>query len=367
MRIKKKWNSSLLFLVMSILLASCSNRQVINQIELVQTAGFDLDNKEVLSSALIGEYNEKEKTSVKLLKATSNNSYDMIQLLNLKSNYPIKYGQMRMMLFGEAYATHNIGPLLKYLAQDVSISGNLNLAVSKNKASELLAATIPTHDPLFLMKMIIQNSDTANLPHTDLQTTLFNFFDEGRDMYLPLLSWDANKKTLVEGIVLFKDDKDGKLILQKGNEEALWLKMLVENSKNGTFMYPLDDANNENENFALVQIMESKTNFTSKPVQADPRRIYALDININAKLQIKGGLPHTENNPLQNKLETYISGKMEHFIQSCLSANIDPVGFGSFFRSKIRGWNASEFYEVYPSMKTNVITKVQIVKAGIKK
>lgn len=155
----------------------------------------------------------------------------MIPLLNLKSYNPIKYGQMRMMLFGADYATHNIGPILKFLAQDVSISGNLNLGVSKNKASELLTASIPSHDPLFLMKMINQNSDTANLPHTDLQTTLYNFFDEGRDTYLPLLSWDADKKPQIDGIVLFKDDKDGKLISQKGNEDALWLKMLVENSK----------------------------------------------------------------------------------------------------------------------------------------
>ncbi|SDO88877.1 germination protein, Ger(x)C family [Paenibacillus sp. yr247] len=367
MGFRKKWSCYLFFFAMSMLLTSCNNSQVINQIELVQTAGFDLDNQTVLSSALIGEYKEKEKTNVKLLKTISNNSYNMIPLLNLKSNNPIKYGQMRMMLFGADYATHNIGPILKFLAQDVSISGNLNLAVSKNKASELLAATIPAHDPLFLMKMINQNSDTANLPYTDLQTTLYNFFDEGRDTYLPLFSWDADKKPQIDGIVLFKDDKDGKLISQKSNEDALWLKMLVENSKNGNFMFPLEDAKNDNEKYAFVQIIESKTNFTPIPTKAVSQQLYGLDININVKLQIKGTLPITENNQLQTMLETYISKELEHFIQSCLSANIDPVGFGSFLRSKTRGWNASEFYEVYPSMKTNVITKVQIVKAGIQK
>ncbi|MZQ83323.1 Ger(x)C family spore germination protein [Paenibacillus sp. 5J-6] len=363
----KKWRNSLLYLALSFLLASCSDGQVINQIELVQTAGFDLDNQKVLTSALIGEYKEKEKTNIKLLRATSDNSYNMIQLLNLKSYYPIKYGQMRMMLFGENYATHNIGPILKYLSQDVSISGNLNLAVSRNKASELLSATISAHDPLFLMKMITQNSDTANLPHTDLQTTLYNFFDEGRDTYLPLLSWDANKKPQVDGIALFKDGKNGKLISQHGNQDALWLKMLVENSKNGTFMFPLENAKSENEKFALVQVMESKTNFISKPANAVSQRLHVLEIHINTKLQVKGTLLDTENNQLQAKLETYISEEIKHFIQPCLSANVDPVGFGSFFRSKTRGWNASEFYEAYPSMKTNVTTKVQLVKAGIQK
>ncbi|MCM3626538.1 hypothetical protein M3194_04045 [Paenibacillus glycanilyticus] len=343
---------------------------MIDQIELVQTAGYDMDDQKVLTSILIGDYSEKEKTRVKLLTTTSNNSYDMIPLLNFKTNNPIEYGQMRMMVFGEDYAQRNIGPILKFLGQDVSISGNLQLAVANNKAAELLAATIPAHDPLFLMDMILQNSDKANLPHSDLQSILYNFYDEGRDVFLPHLSLDKDKNALSDGIVLFKDGSGGKLVQHKGNKEALWLKMLLENGKNGTLELPMEDVNNKREPFAFMQIVTSKASFKNKTTMIGTQPSYAVDVKLTAKVVLKG-IPDQNSGAdgtlLQTKLEKYISDELEQFIRFCCKAGIDPVGFGSFFRGKVRGWSASEFYAAYPSMKSNVTANVQILKSGTQK
>lgn|GEM_PF-2452664 len=360
----------LLLLALGILLASCSNEEVIDQIELVQTAGYDLDNDNVLTSILIGDYSVKEKTSMKLLKTTSSNSYDMIPLHNFKANHPIEYGQMRMVVFGKDYAHQNIGPILKFLSKDVSISGNLQLAVADHTANDLLAATIPTHDPLFLMEMLIQNSKKANLPHTDLQTILFNFYDEGRDVFLPHIAIDQEKNAQLDGIVLFKDGKNGKLIQQKGNTDSLWLKMLIENGKNGTFTLPLDDSKKDRESSAFVQIATSKASFKNKSTTIASQVSYAVDINITAKAVIKG-MPDRyadlDSSQLQMKLEKYLSDEVEQFIQSCRHADIDPVGFGSFFRSKIRGWTAPAFYAAYPDMKSHVTTKIKLVQYGSQK
>ncbi|SDX70931.1 Ger(x)C family spore germination protein [Paenibacillus sp. CF384] len=363
-------NLPLLLLALSMLLASCGNGQFIDQIEIVQTAGYDKDDRKVLTSVLIGDYMEKEKTKVKLLTATSTNSYDMMPLLNFKTNKPIEYGQMRMMVFGKDYAKQNMGSILNFLAKDVSISGNLQLAVANERASELLAATIPTHDPLFIMNMIIQNAEKANLPHSDLQTILFHFYDEGRDVFLPFISLDNKKNAQTEGIVLFNDRKGVKFIQQKGNMDALWLKMLIENGKNGSLELPLENSNHEHESVAFLRVITSKASFKNKTTMNGSQYTYSVKVNITAKVVLKG-IPEryagSDLAPLQTKLEKYLSEQLEQFIRSCCEEGIDPVGFGSFFRSKIRGWNASEFYAAYPSMKSTVSAKVKIIKSGIQK
>lgn len=347
----------------SLALCSCGTNQIVNHINLAQTAGYDMENKKVQSSILIGEYIEKEKTSVRLLEAESSNSFDMMPLLNLESGKPIKYGQMKMMVFGKAYARHGIGPVLNILSRDVKVSSRMQLGIADTKASELMAATIPSHDTLLLRNMIEQNSDNANLPHFNLHSVLYDYYGEGRDIFLPYFVLNERGTIKLDGIALFKGDR---FVVKLGCEEALWLKILTENAKNGSFLFPVSESGAAREHFSLIKIISSRASVQITSLKPVP----VLKMKIKMKLMIKN-LPDDvhilygkESNIFKSRLEQHLTSKLESFIELCQSKEVDPAGFGDSVRTYKKDWQEREFYEQYPAMKAAVQVELDIIQTG---
>ncbi|GGA25517.1 Ger(x)C family spore germination protein [Paenibacillus physcomitrellae] len=353
--------AALILLLVS--LCSCGTPTVINRIKLIQAAGYDLKGQEIHVSALVGDYKEKEKTTVQLMEDGSSNSFDMIPVLNGESNDPIQYGQMRMMVFGQNYAKRGIGPVLNILARDVKISSRLKLAVSDSTAVELLKACETTQEPLYLMRMIEQNSRYANLPVQNLHTTLYNYYDEGRDLFLPSFKLDAEQRLRVDGLALF----DGERWISKvGTDQALWLKILIEDAKNGSFVIPMPHSSVRVDKVALIRFASSKTAFKASSVN----KPLGLKVNVKGQVIVKnipGDLKLVnkgEIEKLEREMEQYVADRIDRFIRYCCSKHIDPAGIGDYFRSVDRKWNPKEFYAAYPSLTPKVTVHLKIIQCG---
>jgi Ger(x)C family germination protein len=303
--------------------------------------------------------------TVQILETVSESSYDMIPRLQTKSNKTIQYGQMRMVLFGSDYAKKGIGPILGSFSRDSKITSRLQMGVTDKEASEMLAATIKSHDSLFLMNMIEKNTESGNLPRLNFHTILYSYYGAGRDFFLPYFVTERDLIKL-DGIALFKEDK---WVATVGIREVFIVKMLTENSRNGSFMIPLRGSDSEQYDYVLMRSISSKASYRVISSDSTP----AVSISIKIKASVKD-IPDSvrlksrqDLSLLEHKLEEKLRKETEDFISLCHSKKVDPLGFGDLFRSKSRSWNEEQFQAAYSMMKVTIKFDLDIIQTGIGK
>ncbi|MEW4426653.1 Ger(x)C family spore germination protein [Paenibacillus pabuli] len=354
-----------------LLLSSCQDTSIVNEISLVLTSAYDLQDKKIHNSVLIGEYTEKDKSDVELLEIDSSNSFDVMPRMNMQAKEPIEYGQLRMMVLGEDYAKHGIGDILRVLAHNTRVSRRMQFAVAEGKALDIIKASIPAHDPLYLMKLIEQNGNFANLPHFSLHQALFQYFSKGQDIYLPRLRLNEQDKIMLDGLVVFKGEK---AVLQLSDEEGLCLKLLTEDAKNGKFLAQINEvegaqkqAANTTDNDALIKILSSSVKH--QMVSDTPAAALDSTIHISASV-IKASrndflLSGKEMKELEAEMKRHMESKINQLIRKCQRENVDPFGFGEYVRSRTRHWDNETFYKDYGLMDIRSHVKLTLVQDGI--
>ncbi|MFS0871999.1 Ger(x)C family spore germination protein [Paenibacillus xylanilyticus] len=354
-----------------LLLSSCQDTSIVNEISLVLTSAYDRKDNQIHNSVLIGEYTDKDKSDVELLEIDSTNSFDVMPRMNMQAKEPIEYGQLRMMVLGKAYANHGIGDILRVLSHNTRVSRRMQFAVAEGKALDIIKASIPAHDPLYLMKLIEQNSNFANLPHFNLHQTLFQYFSKGQDIYLPRLRLNDQGKVALDGLVVFKGEK-AELLLSE--EEGLCLKLLTEDAKNGKFLAPINQlegaqkqASETTENSALIRILSSsvKHGMASEP----PATTLNTTIHINASV-IKASrndflLSGKQMKELETEMKSHLESKINQLIRKCQKENVDPVAYGEYVRSRTHHWSHEKFYKDYGTMDIRAYVKLNLVQDGI--
>lgn len=353
------------------LLSSCRDTSIINEISLVLTSAYDLKDNQIHNGVLIGEYTDKDKSGVDLLEIDSTNSFDVMPRMNAQAKEPIEYGQLRVMVLGEAYVERGIADILQVLAHNTRVSRRMQMAVAEGEALELIKKSMKFNDPLFLLKLIEQNSNAQNSPHFSLHQALFQYFSKGQDVYLPRLRPIGEDRIAVDGVVVFKGDKAA---LQINEEEGLCLKLLTENAKNGKFLAPIgDSAKNRQttppgDDYALLKITSSSVKHrllgghSAAPAIETSVQIHASVIKAaRNKFLLSGRDMKAHETEMKKHLETKINQLVRKFQQ----ANVDPVAYGEYVRSCTPHWNSEKFYAHYGSMDIRVHVDLHLIQDGI--
>ncbi|OMF63978.1 Ger(x)C family spore germination protein [Paenibacillus sp. FSL R5-0766] len=359
----------LLILMVIFLLSSCKDTSIINKISLVLTSAYDLQDNHIHNSVLIGEYSDKDKSDVRLMEIDSSNNFDVVSRMNMQSKEPIEYGQLRVMVLGEIYARHGIGNILHILSHNTKVSRRMQLAVAEGKALDIIKASMPFQDPLYLMKLIEQNANYANLPHSSLHQTLFQYFSKGQDIYLPRLTLNEQQKIELDGLVIFRGEL---ATLQINEEEGLCLKLLTENAKNGKFLVPVTDVPNltqsvpKEPHYALLKILSSSVKHRSSDPQS---KTLDTSIRISASV-IKDSqndflLSGNDMKALEYEIQQHMEEKINRLVQKFQSEHVDPVGFGDYVKSRTRQWNSQTFYKNYSAMDIRLHVDLHLIQDGI--
>lgn len=345
------------------ILLGCSDQRIINQINLVQTMGLDSAEQGVRSTVLIGSFKKKGETELQVLDSYAPTTFDILPSLSVKSKNKIEFGQLGMVVFSQNYARQGIGPALESLCRSPKVSSSLLLGVTDTTAAELLSKARKFQDSYYLSDMIEQNMKNGNLPRNSLQDTLFQYFGEGRDLYLPYFGAEGGE-IRIEGLALFKD---GKFIAKIDNNQSFLLKMLIQSTKNGNYLVRLPGEVQSEEDYIQFVSADSKAVFKLKRLKPIP----AIDIDVRLKAQARQYPSRLDFNSkkLLSKLETHIGAYFEdellQFLAFCQKNNMDPAGIGDFVRSKSNHWNAEQFREIYPQVEMKVNVRFTIVEPVI--
>ncbi|MFC4810426.1 Ger(x)C family spore germination protein [Paenibacillus sp. GCM10023250] len=345
------------------LLSACGSQQVIDKISLAQAASYDLDGSRTVTAVLVGDYAKKGETRADLLDTGSNSRLDMIPRLQTKSGKTLEYGQLRMVVFGKAFAARGIDAILENFFRDPKISSRLQLAVADGEARKLLAESGKQRDATYLRTLVEDNMKHGNLPRLGFQKTLFDYYGEGRDIVLPYLTTDRGEIT-VGGAALFKGDAYAERV---DANEAFLLKLLTGSARDGSYTVALPGAADGDS--LVIRCLSSKTKL--RLLQQPPVPAIRFDVRLNVLLQ---EVPHAmramterELAKLEEELGRTLARRIEAFAADCAKKGLDPLGLGDFARSRTRGWRAETFYAAYPSLKAEAKVGLRIAQTGVGK
>jgi Ger(x)C family germination protein len=351
-----------LMLILSSLLTACGDTNIVNSIKFVQTIGYDAVENGVTSSAIIANYEEQGKSKLEFYVTESKSIYDSMPKLNMKLDFPIEYGQLRMALFGERFARKGIKTAIESLIRDPKISSRAHLGVADTEALKMLNIAENRNDPYFMSDMIEQNIRYGNLPRINLHLTFFDFYGSGRDFFLPHFTVERDEIKL-DGIALFKEDKFKTKI---GVKDSFLMKLLMEDSSNGSIMIPVKGSDHAGDEYFLMNSIHSKT--TYKVVRTGSPA--SIDIRVKLDAQVKDvpqwiDLTSADQLALLEKcIETYCQNESRKFIALLQSNDVDPLGLGDLIRSRSKEWSPQEFQKHYKELSVTVSVTARIIRTG---
>lgn len=349
-------------LVFCTMLSACGDTNIVNDIKFVQTIGYDAIDNGVTSSAVIANYEEQGKSKLEFYVTESKSVYDSIPKLNMKLDFPVEYGQLRMALFGEGFARKGIKTAIESLVRDPKISPRVHLGVADRNALELLNIAENRRDPYFLSDMVEQNMKYGNLPRMNLHLTFFDYYGSGRDFFLPHFTVERNEIKL-DGIALFKGDT---YMTKIGVKDSFLLKLLLQDSSNGSMIVPLKGKDQTSDGYFLMNSIHSHV--TYKVVRAGPPA--SIDISVKLKAQVKDvpqwiDLTSKEQLAvLERCIEVYCRDEIRQLVALFQRNHVDPLGLGDLVRSGSKKWDEQEFQRRYKELTTTVSVNARIIRTG---
>lgn len=353
---------TLLIVALCMLLAACGDTNVVNSIKFVQTIGYDAAKNGVTSSAVIANYEEQGKLKLEFYVTESKSVYDTMPKLNMKLDFPIEYGQLRMALFGDSFARRGIATAIESLIRDPKISARAHIGVADRDALEMLNIAENKRDPYFLSDLLEQNMKFGNLPRMNLHSTFFNYYGSGRDFFLPHFTIERDEIKL-DGLALFKGDK---YKVKIGVTDSFLLKLLLEDSLNGSIMVPVAGGNQTRQEYFLMNSIKSKP--TYKVIRAGYPASIAIHVNLKAQVKdVPQWIDLTSEDELallEKSIEDYCVKEIQNLISLCKSNEVDPLGLGDLIRSRSKNWDSRQFDKHYKELTTTVVVKARIIRTG---
>jgi spore germination protein len=364
-KLNKRRSSMILFLI-SICLVSllgCTRMRTIDKVTMVHVFGFDKDDKQLIGTALYPNYTKSKDTdNIQLLteKAVAGNLF--YQELNKHTDTPVKFAKLRVIVFGKKYAESGVGDMVERFIINPELGTRIQLVVSEQSAEDTLNE-FRKGDSLNLLDIIQHNITRQYLPEMNLHFFLNHFYGQGMDAFVPMILFDNQKKIMVDGIGLFKDDK---LKLKINDEQTIIFSILKNRRVEGTLKMDVEHMSKKGivitRGYKNSQKWEFKKNNLNQP-----------ELNLTLKLQwtvsqypnwIK--LPSEKDKKLLIKLiEVEVKKKVEELLVTLKENEVDPIGIGNIVRSQMRDWDEKEFYESYPSLPINVEVHLEIMNTGL--
>ncbi|USK69532.1 Ger(x)C family spore germination protein [Peribacillus asahii] len=352
------------FMIVSIL-CSCAQPRVLDDINMSQTIGFDIEkNNNIEGIYIIPVFELQKQGEYLVLKAKADTVSDVHAKANLKSAKPIALGQTRVLLFSEKLAkTKSMKNLTDNLYRDPVISTRVLLAIGEGQVTDILDTKISQTNlnvGIFLNELIIQNMKIGNVPTTNFHLFLNAALEDESHAFLPIIKKTGND-IKVSGLALFHRNK---IVDKVATKYMFTFKTLVEEHKRGHFQFNLKD--NGTSQVAIEGIKGKATYDISKA-----NDLPAITVNIKIKGRLKeymdgGNLTREEFiAKIEKSMEKKLIKQANYLINDFQKKNIDPLQLKQKVLAFNKAMSDEDFKQVYPTMNITVKADVKIIQTGI--
>ncbi|MGM0902690.1 MAG: Ger(x)C family spore germination protein [Bacillota bacterium] len=343
-------------LLCGFLLAGCTQRKVIDEINIATGIGIDKGANQLHGSILIPVFKPDKSIENFLFTAKGAIMRDVAAQMQQKASQPILSGSLDVALFEEELARDGIVQVLDVFLRDPSVGARVHLAVVDGKAKGIFEGDYGDRgNSEYLKELIEHNMRGGNLPETNLHSFLFDFYQQGKDPYLPYIRKESNDLVNIAGIALFKNEKVVD-VLHENN--LFYFKLLVDRFTMGQ-----------------IKVKEEHGEATIKSITSDTklkltkRNPYEISFNIHIKgiLTEHQGirLEEGEVKKVEKALEKQINKTCMQLLEQFQKQKVDPIGLGHFVKTKTRNFNFDKWSADYENVTFKVSTNVRIIEVGV--
>jgi len=336
--------------------AGCAQRKVIDDINIATGFGIDKSDNQLHGSIMIPVFKPDKSIENFTFTAKGTIMRDVAAQMQQKASQPILSGSLDIALFEEKVARDGIVQVLDVFLRDPSVGARVHLAVVDGKAQEVFEGNYGDRgNGQYLKELIEHNMKGGNLPVANLHRFLFDFYQQGKDPYLPYLRKESNDLVTLAGVALFNNEKVVDILHEN---KLFYFKLLVDRFTMGQVMVE------EEHGKATVKSITSDTN-----MKLTKRNPYEITFNITLKgiLTEHQGirLEKGEVKKIEQALEKQINQKCMQLLEEFQKLDVDPVGLGHFVKTKTRNFNFEKWHANYENVTFKVSTNVRILEVGV--
>lgn len=370
----KRFN--LIFLVVVILILPISlhlEKNVLEKLGMMVALGYDRGKDNLINATYVmHQIDPNSKSSVMRVTSEALTSKGARTAANRKSNKKVVSGQLRVVIYDYKLAQAGISPLVDTLFRDASIASTVYMAVSKDKAEDLLLhkyVDIPDIGT-FIVDSIHQNIVGEQMVSSTLHEFLSAIYST-TDPMIPLLERKGDSVELKD-VAVFRGDK---LVGTVDPKEAFYLKTIRDRYKTGNIEISLDTdhlgdlAKQVNDKTVRVVIENIRSNSSKTLISQSPPQ-FKIQIKLKGVLtessaRLDLGQPNVIET-LQKAMNEKAEQQIQALFKKLIALNSDPIGFGEIFRSHVYDskLTSDAWHEMYKSASFDVDVDMKIVRLG---
>ncbi|WP_233476434.1 Ger(x)C family spore germination protein [Paenibacillus sonchi] len=374
--------SILLVMAATVLLFStgCWDRMEVNDLAIVTTAGLDLKNNGEIELTLEivhpkegggdtqqskSKSSSKSSGSTLIWSASGATAADAASELQVKLSRTVYWGQLEILVAGEALSRSQLREQLDYLVRDSNVRLRVRPFVCKGTARDFLASDPPLEKTKadFLggeSKRLFRRAITLN----SLVQNLGNISKEAFLPYVDTTQDGGESVPYVKGYAAFSSYRMAGLIQGESYSGAKWILKQVKGD--------VETVKLERPSSPLISlgVLSSSTRIDPKFAGEIPR----MDIVIEAEMSLVQNTTHfktTDSKFIRNVEEAAVDkirNKAEITIKQAQRMKADIFGFGEEIeRHNPRKWKHihDQWERMYPLVQANVQVKVRIRQTGM--
>ncbi|MEG9295594.1 Ger(x)C family spore germination protein [Mangrovibacillus sp. Mu-81] len=349
-----------------LLLTGCVEREILDDLNIETAKGYDLvEENTIRGTALFPVYIKDGAIENRTLSAEAPSTREVLETLSRKSQQPLVRGSLDVVLLGDDMAKKGVLDVADSLQRDASIGARVTLAIAEGSAEDILKGNYGIRgNGTFISNLINHNIKRRELPETNLHMFLFDYFQDGKTPYLPIIKKVSDDTLEVSGVALF--DKD-KMVDTVPADDLFFFKLLVDKLSEGSHVVKLGkkDGDAEEHVEAAVTSIMSKHKIKVEN-ETDP-------VKVSFKIVIRGIIKEYTGKRLSQKKIKEIEDKMskditDHSLKLLgrfQEKGIDPVGIGQLQKHGVRGFDIKEWEKtLYPNAQFEIKPDVEILESG---
>lgn len=346
-------------LVLLCLHSGCVQKNVLDDIVLINGIGFDyIDGQKIKGTVVYPVYLPDQPPKNKTYTAEAEIKKTILQDISRQATDPVVTGSLNLILFGEDLAEkQGILELVDAFQRDPAVGSSLFVAVVDGKAKDFLEGDFGIRSTgEHVSRLIKHNIKSEDMPKTNLQRFLFDYYQEGKTPFMPHLKKRAGKGGELDGVSLFKH---GKVIDFIPQEKMFFFKLLVDKYSEGLYGVKTDEGE------AAVRSIRSNNKFIL--LQEKPYKV-RVEINVNGVIDEFTGnelKPNTVKK-VEQQFEKVIAEECMTLFERFKEKEVDPSGFGHFMKTQIRQFNIEDWHKSgYKELSIEVKPTVKITQSGV--
>ncbi|OLO26141.1 hypothetical protein BTR23_24085 [Alkalihalophilus pseudofirmus] len=361
---KKKLVISIVFLLF---LTGCWGLLELQDVAIVSGVGIDKNNSGEfeITTQTINPLAVKEHLpdAFVVRSNTGITIFDAIRGFIIKAGKKQLWEHVEALIVSSNIATETIIPVTDFLYRDHEPRPNMFCFITKHNPREILeikskAGTLPARA---MKKALEEQSDLAMAPQVEMHTFIENLLNPLSDSFLPIIS-KGQEDFQILGTAYFKDDK---MVGELTPIETRSFLRVLDEVEGGLQVIHLPTSNGDQNNFASIEIKNSKTSLKAKIEQGEPKIIISIkETGVIGDIIIPFELNSSTTKELEELYAKTIKQEITVVIEKIQKKRSNILRFAEVLsRSEKEYWekHKEQWDEIYANLTTEVLVECQII------